>query len=694
MVPRDPVLESRSAGDRCSPDPEGSPLLDGPPEDDNLAQTPRPLDWLTSSFRTLFLCSAVCTISGGLWSGSQVARTWGQSVDAVVQLSSAPRFIKILRTQQGTGDRLKWQKPLQLGHDFHHDGPSVIIEPAQTGQEILGFGGAFTEAAATVFDTLPKHAQDAVIEQYFGSAGLGYTLGRVPINSCDFSVDHYTFDDTAGDFNLHNFDRKVTHDKRDLIPFIRKAKEKVETTAIDTQATGRPGVAGKWEKFQAYWGINGPHTVALKNVAGKFLSAEDDGSVKVNNFMAAASTRLSVHKHDKGSVSLSGANGKFFVMEHDGSLRVDVDAAAATKFVQVNNADGSVSLHTHSGKFVSSEPGHGLRMLAAPWSPPAWMKTNGQMNGSGNPCLKPKARAAWAKYLSEWISSYKAAGIQTWGLSVQNEPTNNAGWEACQLNPQEEADFIANHLGPTLKADHPEVALFVFDDSKHALPEYVDAAMGRPEVSKFVHGAAFHWYSGDLFDKVAWVHQQHPDVVLLASEATYERRMWQAGKTEAYPDWRFGEGYAHDIIGDLNAGASGWIDWNLLLNTQGGPNHVGNVCDAAIVVDEKTHKVHVHPQYYFIGHFSKFISPGSRHINTKIISKAKYKPSQPPGPYGICTGEGGLEVTSALRPDKQVVVVVLNCALQDIEFKLKIDGLAVKVVAPTRSITTYLVPAL
>jgi len=263
------------------------------------------------------------------------------------------------------------------------------------------------------------------------------------------------------------------------------------------------------------------------------------------------------------------------------------------------------------------------------------------------------------------------------------------------MDQGEEASFLADHLGPAVKGQHPEVGIYVYDDSKHLLPEYVDAAQSNPEAAKYMDGAAFHWYSGDLFDKVQAVHDKYPNLKLLPSEATYERSRWRPGSEATYSDWSFGEGYAHDIIGDLNAGGIGWIDWNLLLNKDGGPNHVGNVCDAAVVADlSKEHRpVEMHAQFYFLGHFSKFIPRGSKHLETKVLTGGKtYRGSAQAGPYGTCTGEWGLESTAFKRPDGQVAVVVLNCALDAIEFKLRLGGNAVKAIALPRSILTLIFP--
>ena len=77
---------------------------------------------------------------------------------------------------------------------------------------IYGFGGAFTESSALNYQRLSSAGKEAVIELLFGATGLGYALGRVHINSCDFSVKSYSFDDVNGDFELEHFDMGVHHD--------------------------------------------------------------------------------------------------------------------------------------------------------------------------------------------------------------------------------------------------------------------------------------------------------------------------------------------------------------------------------------------------------------------------------------------------------------------------------------------------
>ena len=99
----------------------------------------------------------------------------------------------------------------------------IRIDSLTKYQNIVGFGGAFTQASAFNFYKLPKEVRDRVIQLYFGANGIGLTLGRIHINSCDFSTSSYSFDEVPGDVELLHFDNAVTQDQTELLPFIRAA---------------------------------------------------------------------------------------------------------------------------------------------------------------------------------------------------------------------------------------------------------------------------------------------------------------------------------------------------------------------------------------------------------------------------------------------------------------------------------------
>ena len=215
----------------------------------------------------------------------------------------------------------------------------------------------------------------------------------------------------------------------------------------------------------------------------------------------------------------------------------------------------------------------------------------------------------------KFLDAYRQEGMPLWGVTVQNEPgACSVTYEGMHWDPATERDFIKGHLGPRLRKDHPEVNLLIYDHNKKDVMAWVDTILGDPEAAQYVNGTAVHWYDGDHFDQLAAAHKAQPEKMIVATEATVARN--------AHPDlpvWHDGEHYAHDIIGDLNAWVVAWLDWNLLLDRFGGPDHAGpEECEGDIkcgsssmmmaAIDLQT--VWKQIFYYYVGHFSKYIVPG------------------------------------------------------------------------------------
>ena len=147
-----------------------------------------------------------------------------------------------------------------------------------------------------------------------------------------------------------------------------------------------------------------------------------------------------------------------------------------------------------------------IKLLASPWSPPAWMKNsiNGSasMTGSSTPNgLKddPKVKLSWAKYIAKFITSYENKGVPIWGITPQNEPEFAAPWEACTYTSTYEKDFIENYLGPVIRMEHPNVLLLGFDHNKDHLETWTKTLI-EGETKKYVDGMAFHCKFLHLFN--------------------------------------------------------------------------------------------------------------------------------------------------------------------------------------------------
>jgi len=299
-----------------------------------------------------------------------------------------------------------------------------------------------------------------------------------------------------------------------------------------------------------------------------------------------------------------------------------------------------------------------IHLMSSPWSPPAFMKDSKGLLFGGK--LLPEYYQAYADYFVKYIQAYKNEGIVVEMVSVQNEPKAVQRWESCIYTAEEEKIFIRDYLYPTLQQSGlEEVKIVIWDHNKERTFERARAIMSDEKTRKAVYGVGVHWYSGDHFENLRICKEFFPDKEIIFTEGCVELLAGaptNLGGNETVvvseSPWEFGERYAHDMIGNFNNGLSTMIDWNLILDSQGGPNHVGNYCSAPIIVDIKEQRVKYQPSFYFIGHFSKFIPEGSRKIAQSCYSK-------------------DLEVASFLTPSNEVVVVVLNSTEKEIPFTLK-----------------------
>lgn len=306
--------------------------------------------------------------------------------------------------------------------------------------------------------------------------------------------------------------------------------------------------------------------------------------------------------------------------------------------------------------------GRPLQLLASPWSPPAWMKSNGQMNQGGH--LLPEYRNAWARCYVKFIEAYAAEGVPIWGVSVQNEPEAVQSWDSCIYTAEEERDFVRDHLGPVLQAAGlGHIKIIVWDHNRDHLVERASVVYSDPEAAKYVWGAGFHWYCGDHFDHVQMVHDAWPDKQLLFTEGCQE-----GGPHTG--EWELGERYARSIIQDLNHWTVGWIDWNLLLDHTGGPNHVGNLCSAPVLADVASDALLYQNSFAYLGHFSRFIKPGARRVLCAATLEA-------------------LECCAFSNPDGSLAVVALNRTEAAIDFSLRVGDGRYAATLPARAIATY-----
>ncbi len=320
------------------------------------------------------------------------------------------------------------------------------------------------------------------------------------------------------------------------------------------------------------------------------------------------------------------------------SFNIDRDRQALLPFIQAAQA------------VVQAGGGVPLRLLMSPWSPPAWMKTTGAMNHGGS--LRPECRAAWAQCYVRFIQAYAAEGVPIWGVSVQNEPAATQRWDSCIYSAEEERDFVRDHLGPALHAAGlSHVKVVVWDHNRDEMVERASVVYSDPEAAKYVWGTGFHWYMEDHFEHVQLLHDAWPDKQLLFTEGCQEG----GPHTGA---WHLGERYGRSLMNDLNHWTVGWIDWNLLLDEQGGPNHVGNYCSAPMLAHtagDAGGRLMPQSSYAYLGHFARYARPGGQRVLCAATREA-------------------LECTAFVNPDDSLAVVVMNRGEHTQPFVLRVDG--------------------
>ncbi len=290
-----------------------------------------------------------------------------------------------------------------------------------------------------------------------------------------------------------------------------------------------------------------------------------------------------------------------------------------------------------------------IKLVAAPWSPPAFMKTSSIMNRGGS--LLPAYAGLWAECIAKYIDAYGQESVPIWAVSTQNEPEAVQTWESCLYTAEEEADFIEKHLHPALQRHGLDTKIVVWDHNRDGLFERASTIYKKESLRDIVWGAGFHWYEEvsigrSMHEELQKTHDAFPDKHLILTEAAQELSI----DTVELSAWETGERYTRNIIGDLNAWAAGWIDWNMILNSEGGPNHAGNYCDASIRIDTVTKEVEYTSIYYAIGHFSAYLEESSVRI--------KYKTSKP---LQLTSWKKGNTITLVLLHDEDETKTVDVC---------------------------------
>jgi glucosylceramidase len=495
------------------------------------------------------------------------------------------------------------------------DGVVIAVDPDDVKQTIDGIGTSFTESSAFVLAHLEPGARREVMRRIYGESGANFTLTRTHIGSCDFSVEgKYSYSDEWNDADLSSF--TIAPDLEGFDP------------------ARYPGVRDA-----------GYDLLPMIREALEIKRSQEDGEI---------------------------------------------------------------------------------RIIASAWTAPPWMKDieewyiqasaeNGWEGYAG--ALKPEHVRTYADYLVRYLDAYADEGVELWGLTPVNEPHGNGGhWESMRFTPESQNEFIRDHLGPALRrGGHADVRLMIYDQNRDGLEEWTDTILGDPETAPYVYGSAVHWYSStykvfeDVFERVnekfpefAIVHTEGcidnlgnpaPNGILdpegfqesgwFRNDAFWWNRTatdwaytaeWAGPAAADHPMYTPVHRYARNIIVSLDHWVTGWVDWNIVLDKDGGPNHANNFCGAPIMIDTATGDVYYTPIYHVLAQFSRTIRPGDRAVRTHRALDG--------------LDPDALHACATINDEGVISVQLLNTTKAPIAYQLRIGTHHAGVTIPANSVQT------
>ncbi|MFT4848090.1 MAG: glucosylceramidase [Sediminicola sp.] len=434
--------------------------------------------------------------------------------------------------------------------------------------------------------------------------------------------------------------------------------------------------------YQTITGFGGSFTEASASLLNKMSQENRDKIIEA--YFGESGAKYSLTRTHMNSCDFSLSNYSYAPVEGDIDLK---------NFTIDEDRDDLIPM-IKDAMAISKD---GFKILSSPWTAPPWMKDNKDWLGGK---LLPEYNDTWALFFSKYLEAYKAEGIDIWGFTVENEPLgNDKNWESMHFSPDEMTNFVQNHLGPRLEADGHTAKILGYDQNREHLNEWVDSMYKDESTSKYFDGTAIHWYAStyEYFPKeLQYAHNKAPNKHLIQSEACVDSEIpkwkddqwyWEKEATDWGWDWAPEKDkhlhpkyapvnrYARDIIGCLNNWVDGWIDWNMVLDRQGGPNWFKNWCVAPIIVDPEADEVYFTPIYYTMAHFSKYIRPGA-----KVIA--------------IENPDKDLMITAAKNSDKSIAVVLFNEGDVAKSFTLNLNEKYIDIKISAQAIQSILIPQL
>lgn len=298
-----------------------------------------------------------------------------------------------------------------------------------------------------------------------------------------------------------------------------------------------------------------------------------------------------------------------------------------------------------------------IKIIATPWSPPVWMKTNNSFVGGS---LKPEYYSAYAQYFVKYIQGMAAEGITITAVTPQNEPLHGGNNPSMVMQATEQRDFIKNNLGPAFAAAGITTKIVAYDHNAD-VTSYATTVLSDATASQYTDGTAWHLYAGDI-SALSTVHNAFPQKNIYFTEQFTGSTGDFAGDLK----WHL----KNVIIGSIRNWSKNALEWNLATDGSYGPHTDGGctTCKGAVtIVSSENYQKNL--AYYIIAHASKFVPAGS----VRIAS----------------TANTTINNVAFKRPDGKTVLIAENDTNANITFTIKKNGEWVGVLLPGSSVGTF-----
>jgi glucosylceramidase len=297
-----------------------------------------------------------------------------------------------------------------------------------------------------------------------------------------------------------------------------------------------------------------------------------------------------------------------------------------------------------------------LKLMANPWSPPGWMKANGQMsnvNGAGT--LLSSSYAPLANYFVKFLQAYAAQGVNIYAITPQNEPGYSGSYPNMNFSEANEAAFVANNLGPALNQAGLHPVVLGVDFNTNVMSNFGVPLLNDATAAQYLAGTAWHCYAGNL-GALGTMHSSFPTKDVYETECSSGIAPQSTAET---------------FIQSTRNWAKAATMWNIAEDTNNGPVISGGcgACTPMVTINQSTGAITYNLDYYVIGQFSKFVVPGAQRIAS--------------------TTTASLNDVAFRNPDGSEVLVVDNTSTAQQSFTTSWHGQSFTDSLPAKGVATY-----